>query len=182
MNNILISCKNIDAPQWLPTIAPFMENIIQITKSRLSAANPPNLPSTPTIQVLLDGGNQELSILFCNDAFIQQLNKDYREVDSPTDVLSFENGNTYSDGSQQFTILGDIIISIDTLCKNTKDFSTSQAAELSRLLLHGFLHLLGFDHGSEHIEQNIPPTCTMLLLQESILTECSLHFDCKDGQ
>lgn len=117
----------------------------------------------------LDG--REISVLFCGDDFIRKLNGEYRNIDAPTDVLSFESGETYSDGEGEWLNMGDIVISVPTLSQNARHFSTSENAELKRLLLHGALHLNGMDHGDEHIEAGAPPECEMLRLQERILLE-----------
>ncbi|MBQ8681165.1 MULTISPECIES: rRNA maturation RNase YbeY [unclassified Treponema] len=125
------------------------------------------------IEVLkkLSYDKEEISILFCNDSAIQQLNRDYRNIDSPTDILSFENGTKYTDEEGEWLSAGDIAISLDTLPKNADYFKVSQNEELKRLLIHGVLHLNGYDHGEEHIEPGVAPTDEMLVLQEKILSE-----------
>ena len=116
---------------------------------------------------------EEISILFCNDMAIHQLNKQYRNIDSPTDILSFENGEKYSDDEGEWLSAGDIAISLETLPKNAEYFGVSENEELKRLLIHGVLHLNGYDHGEAHIEKGVEPTDEMLLLQEKILAEFS---------
>ena len=111
----------------------------------------------------------ELSIMFCGDAFIQDLNRQYRNIDSPTDVLSFENGSEYEDEEGSWFVAGDIAISLETLPKNAEYFQVSQDEELRRLLVHGILHLLGWDHGEEHVEKDVEPVCEMLKLQKQIM-------------
>lgn len=108
--------------------------------------------------------NWELSILFCSDPFIQKLNKQYRNMDEPTDVLSFEQGceYRYTAPSGRFAA-GDIIISLDTLLKNSQAFNVGADEELKRLIIHGILHLNGMDHSDNSPEQE------MLKLQEKIL-------------
>ena len=64
---------------------------------------------------------------------------------------------------------GDIAVSVDTLKKNAEYFGIDENSELKRLLLHGLLHLNGYDHGEEHIEKGKSPECEMLRLQEEIL-------------
>ena len=125
------------------------------------------------IEVLkkLSYDKEEISILFCNDSAIQQLNRDYRNIDSPTDILSFENDTKYTDEEGEWLSAGDIAISLDTLPKNADYFKVSQNEELKRLLIHGVLHLNGYDHGEEHIEPGVAPTDEMLVLQEKILSE-----------
>lgn len=87
----------------------------------------------------------ELSILFCDDAEIHLLNRDYRGKDKPTDVLSFsaiENAGEFVVG----TSLGDLVISVPTTIRQAKKYRVSPQLELLRLLIHGVLHLFGYDH------------------------------------
>lgn len=92
---------------------------------------------------------RELSILVTDDREIQQLNNDYRGKDKPTDVLSFslDEGefSLYSQGH-----LGDIVISQETAVRQALEYEVSLMEEMQRLLIHGLLHLLGYDH------ENVP--------------------------
>ena len=75
--------------------------------------------------------NWDVSILFCFDPFIQELNKIYRNIDSPTDVLSFEMGEYYEDKNEEKRyVAGDIVISLDSLKKNATNFSVSENEDL----------------------------------------------------
>ena len=112
---------------------------------------------------------EEISVLFCNDEYIKELNSSYRNIDAPTDVLSFENDEEYEDEEGKWKCVGDIAISLDTLPVNAEYFNEDTNAELKRLLVHGLLHLNGMDHGEEHIEKGTAPKCEMLVLQENIL-------------
>ena len=100
---------------------------------------------------------------------MQELNRTYRNIDSTTDVLSFENDEEYEDEEGKWKCVGDIAISLDTLPVNSEYFAENQNSELKRLLVHGLLHLNGYDHGEEHIEKGVSPECEMLVLQEKIL-------------
>ena len=112
----------------------------------------------------LEYTNWEVSLLFCDDAFIRKLNADYRQIDSPTDVLSFEQGDSYTDDEGQTVfVAGDIVISFDSLSSNAIQFDVSENEELKRLIIHGILHLAGFDHSDNSPEQ------PMLISQETIL-------------
>ncbi len=147
-NRFLIDVDGIDQPEWLGNVEPFMQKLAK--------------------ELSFDG--QEVSVLFCDDAIIQELNKNYRNIDSATDVLSFENGERFKDeDGVDWLLAGDIAISVDTLKKNAEYFECDVDSELKRLLLHGFLHLNGYDHGEEHIEKGKKPECEMLKLQEEIL-------------
>lgn len=84
----------------------------------------------------------ELSIALVSDAQIKRLNKLYRNKDKPTDVLSFPIGEKLED----WLILGDIVISVDTAKRQAQELGHSLEEELKRLLVHGLVHLLGYDH------------------------------------
>lgn len=149
-NRVFISVQDgIEEPSWLPNVEPFVNHAL----------------------IRLGYDKEELSILFCNDPFIQDLNKTYRGINNPTDVLSFENGDEYEDDEGSWICAGDIIISVETLPKNAEYFDVDVNSELKRLLVHGLLHLNGMDHGEEHIEKGVVPAGEMLVLQEKVLSE-----------
>lgn len=109
--------------------------------------------------------NWELSVLFCSDTLIESLNKQYRDIDAPTDVLSFEQGDEYIDDEDiTWYCAGDIVISINSLKSNALEFDVPIDEELKRLLIHGILHLNGMDHADNSPEQE------MLQFQEYLLT------------
>eukprot|EP00960_Hanusia_phi_P031370 749263-Hanusia_phi.AAC.5 len=83
--------------------------------------------------------NVELSIVLCSDEWIRDLNKKWRQKDAPTDVLSFPQET--DDG-----ILGDLVISIPTAEAQARDLGHDLRHEMRVLMVHGLLHLLGYDH------------------------------------
>jgi probable rRNA maturation factor len=83
----------------------------------------------------------ELSLSFINDAEMRELNRVWRKIDRATDVLSFPQ-----DGGPDYTILGDIVISIDTAERQSVRYGSTLHDELKKLIVHGVLHLLGYDH------------------------------------
>jgi len=92
----------------------------------------------------LDLGETELSILLVNDREMRALNRRYRGIDRPTDVLAFaqrEGAGGTPDG-----LLGDVVISVDTATRQAREVGESLGREVDRLLIHGLLHLLGYDH------------------------------------
>jgi probable rRNA maturation factor len=89
--------------------------------------------------------NPEISILLLDDPQIRDLNREYREKDKPTDVLSFPMRDE-SSGNVQPQLLGDIVISAETAEKQAGQKNYSLYRELCFLLIHGTLHLLGYDH------------------------------------
>jgi len=83
----------------------------------------------------------EVNIVFVDDKKIRELNKKYRHKDKATDVLSFE--------MNEEGIVGDIAISTETTKANAKKYGVTYEVEVRRLIIHGVLHLLGYDHGKE---------------------------------
>ena len=114
---------------------------------------------------------EEISVLLCSDEFIREYNRTDRGIDAPTDILEYENGDSYTDEEGEWKIAGDMLISFETLPKNSAEFSTSENEELKRLLIHGTLHLNGMDHGDSHLEVGVEPEDEMLKKQEAVLAE-----------
>jgi len=103
--------------------------------------------------VLKDEGyreDAEVSLVFVDDDYIQELNNNYRGVDSPTDVLSFAmlEGESLPEEEEE-VILGDVIISLETAERQAREYGHSFQREVAYLTLHGVLHLLGYDHQEE---------------------------------
>ena len=92
--------------------------------------------------------NSEISILFTSDEHIKNLNKTYRKKNRPTDVLAFSQNEGDSPGINT-NILGDVVVSTDTAKRQADERSHSVEKEIFILLIHGILHLLGFDHEKE---------------------------------
>ncbi len=93
----------------------------------------------------LDRNDAELSILVTDDAEIRSLNSAYRGKDSATDVLSFSQseGEELAGGHD---LLGDVVISMDAAVRQSLEMEHCVGDEMRRLLVHGVLHLLGYDH------------------------------------
>ncbi len=84
-----------------------------------------------------------ISVTLVNDSAIQEINREQRGKDAPTDVLSFP---LEPEPFAQERLLGDIVISIDTAKRQANDYDAPLQRELYRLLIHGLLHVLGHDH------------------------------------
>lgn len=102
----------------------------------------------------------ELSINFVDNKKIQALNRNYRQINKPTDVLSFamqEIGEGEIDILDEDLplLLGDIVISVDKAKEQAKSYDHSLERELCFLALHGFLHLIGYDHMTKEDEQQM---------------------------
>ena len=120
----------------------------------------------------------EVVITLVNNERIHELNRDYRGVDRPTDVLSFAL-NEEGEGDMEIFVeesefddypnmLGDIIISIPRTKEQAQDYGPPFERELGFLAVHGFLHLIGYDHGTPEEEKD------MFTRQENILQEVGL--------
>lgn len=92
----------------------------------------------------------DVSISFVTNERIHELNRDYRNMDKPTDVLSFECDNIpFEDEDINDVVeyeLGDVIIATDVALAQTEEFGTTFEEEVSLLVVHGLLHLCGYDH------------------------------------
>lgn len=116
----------------------------------------------------------EVSVTFVTNDRIQEINRDYRDKDAPTDVISFALEEMGEDevvitGTDLPRILGDIIISIDRAREQAAEYGHSFERELGFLTVHGFLHLLGYDHMNEQDEKE------MISRQKSILDAYGLE-------
>ncbi|MBF7082625.1 rRNA maturation RNase YbeY [Desulfallas sp. Bu1-1] len=92
----------------------------------------------------------EVSLVFVDDAYMAELNKQYRNIDGPTDVLSFAmlEGEQLP-GDEAEPVLGDIVISLETARRQAREFGHGFEREVAYLTVHGVLHLLGYDHMDE---------------------------------
>ncbi|OAB30089.1 metalloprotease [Paenibacillus macquariensis subsp. defensor] len=128
---------------------------------------------------VIDG---EVALTFVNDEQIHELNRDYRGIDRPTDVLSFAMNDSLDDeleivyelgeGEEMEEIpdvLGDIIISVSRAKLQSEEFGHSLEREIGFLFVHGFLHLLGYDHQDKASEDE------MMGKQEAVLIQVGLN-------
>jgi probable rRNA maturation factor len=97
----------------------------------------------------VDRSQAELSVLLTDDKTIQKLNREYRQKDRPTDVLSFHFDSSHANASLQGGwLLGDVVISLDTALRQAKGRKRPLEQEVRWLLAHGILHLCGYDHAT----------------------------------
>jgi len=92
---------------------------------------------------------KELNYIFCSDAYLLQINQQYLDHDTYTDIVTFDNSEVEGD------IVGDIFISIDRIRENGAKFKTGEADELHRVIIHGALHLLGYTDKSVVTKQKM---------------------------
>ncbi|ADO57558.1 metalloprotease [Paenibacillus jamilae] len=123
----------------------------------------------------------EVALTFVNDDQIHELNRDYRGIDRPTDVLSFAMKETLDEELEIIyeptednplndvpDVLGDIIISVQTAQAQSEEYGHSIEREIGFLFVHGFLHLLGYDHQDDASEAE------MMGKQEAVLAQVGL--------
>lgn len=94
----------------------------------------------------LENTELEFSVIIVDNKRIHEINKEYRGIDRPTDVISFALEDSEGIELENYRILGDIYISIDKVKEQAKEYGHSEKRELAFLTVHGFLHLLGYDH------------------------------------
>ena len=115
--------------------------------------------------------NLEFNIIIVDNNYIHKLNKDYRGIDAPTDVISFALEDYKDHISLEKRLLGDIYISLDRALEQASEYGHSLRRELCFLAVHGFLHLLGYDHMNKEDEK------IMFARQEMILDVCQIKKD-----
>lgn len=110
--------------------------------------------------------NTSFNVIIVDNTYIHELNKKYRHIDRPTDVITFalEDEDSVINGSNE-RILGDIYISLDKAREQAQEYEHSLLRELSFLAVHGFYHLLGYDHDTQEKEK------IMFSKQEAVLDE-----------
>jgi len=117
----------------------------------------------------LELDNVVFNVIIIDNEEIHKINKEYRGIDRPTDVISFALEDDDSFVQLDKRILGDIYISIDKAKEQAKEYGHKLLRELCFLTIHGILHLLGYDHMTEEDEK------VMFGLQERILSEYGIE-------
>lgn len=107
--------------------------------------------------------NVELNIIFVDDDQMKSFNQQFRNIDKTTDVLTFPSND------ENMESIGDIIINIDKVIEQAKDYGHSELREVAFLAVHGYLHILGYDHHTEDEER------VMIDKQNSILKDAGLE-------
>jgi probable rRNA maturation factor len=135
MNTVDITVEGIEEPPWIEEVGTFCKNVLQ--------------------ELQLD--NWEVSIVFCNNDFIRELNNRFRGKNEATDVLSFSQleGDDFPSFQTPSKMAGDIVISLDMVEQNQRETGDSWETELKRLLIHGILHLAGYDHADKESEEEM---------------------------
>ena len=135
---------SIQDPEW--ERIKDVENIVRVAV--LCALNAIDLPTKEIEQHLKR--DLEVSVVLANDSLLQVLNREYREKDTPTNILTFATLDSEEPVTSQGALnLGDIVLSFETIRKESKEQDKFVLDHLKHLIVHGVLHLLGFDHKIE---------------------------------
>lgn len=110
----------------------------------------------------------EFNVILVDNNYIHELNKNYRKIDRETDVITFALEDNEEVNEEEHRLLGDIYISVDKAKSQALEYGHSFKREICFLAVHGFLHLLGFDHMNKHDEE------IMFSKQELILNEANI--------
>lgn len=110
----------------------------------------------------------EFNVILVDNHYIHELNKNYRHIDRETDVITFALEDNETVDVHQYRLLGDIYISVDKAVEQSKEYQHSFQREICFLAVHGFLHLLGYDHMTLEEEK------IMFSKQELILNEAGI--------
>lgn len=142
--------------------------IVKVSQRQPSPKVPLNLVKSVLKKVFeIDHKDGEVSVLLWDDEGIRKLNKEYRGIDRPTDVLSFAlNDGDFPDPHPD--VWGDIVISVERAAQQAEESGRTTHEEIVRLLIHGALHLIGFDHeGSQRDAEK------MMKKEAEILSRCN---------
>ena len=132
------------------------------------------------ILFFLGCGNQELSVLLTDDKKIRELNKEYRGQDRATDVLSFPQ-NEGEENEPDYHLMGDVVISTVTAKRQASQHGLSLEEEIVLLLIHGILHLLGFNHERSeeacHMKKKTRELFDHIFPNKKPTESCNLYLD-----
>lgn len=140
-NTIDVRSESLEPPSWMPSL----EGYITVLLSHL------------------DIHGWELSVLLTSDEVMQTLNRTYRAIDAPTDVLSFPADDMPPDESMPRAV-GDIVIDVPYVERQAREFGVTVDEELRRMVIHGVLHLAGWEHETNETDRE-----PMLQHQEALL-------------
>jgi probable rRNA maturation factor len=161
---------SLEAGDWEAAVADVEQLVEAAARAAFEAAERPEI---------LNGATAEMSLVLADDALVQTLNRDYRDKDKPTNVLSFAllDGSDDSDDDTDDVLaraegmpilIGDVILAFETVQREAREQGKSIGNHLTHLVIHGVLHLLGYDHQSD------PDADRMERLETSILARMGI--------
>jgi len=125
-----------------------------VNRQRLAPIDAPTCARLADEALMSSGkSSARVTVVFVRDRVIRRLNNQYRRINRATDVLSFPAGEEMpGEGNEQY--LGDVVISIDTAVRQAGSAGHSIEREVEELLIHGVLHLCGYDHDTDNGQMN----------------------------
>ena len=166
LNPALEISFSLEAGDWEATVTDVEMLVEAAARAAFKAAERPEI---------LNGAPAEMSLVLADDALVQTLNRDYRDKDKPTNVLSFALLDDLDDTDDALArdegmpiLIGDVILAFETVQREAREQGKSVGDHLTHLVIHGVLHLLGYDHQSD------PDADRMERLETSILARMGI--------
>ncbi len=166
LNPALEISFSLEAGEWEAAVPDSEQRVEAAARAAFKAAERPEI---------LNGAPAEMSLVLADDALVQTLNRDYRDKDKPTNVLSFALLDDLDDTDDDLArdegmpiLIGDVILAFETVQREAREQGKSVEDHLTHLVIHGVLHLLGYDHQSD------PDADRMERLETSILARMGI--------
>ena len=147
MKRVEVTTDNVEPPDWLPD----PRAVVRLVMRELGRAN------------------WQIGVLFCDDERMASMNRQYRKIDSPTDVLTFPAFDSDAPPDPSAAVEGDIAIAPKVVEENAKEFGVTAREEACRVLIHALLHLCGYTHDGIDLASPGAGTHPMLALQERLV-------------
>jgi probable rRNA maturation factor len=150
-----------------------VDAVVEVTNETGLALRPDGVREFAMAVLAREGGEGELAVAFVDEPVMAELNLRYRSVAEPTDVLSFSYEGLDDEewpepeGSEQAPYLGDVVICPAVAAKGAADDGIGLEVELRRLIIHGILHLLGYDHERDEGEMRAREEALMPEVEEA---------------
>ncbi len=154
MQEVEVSSENVDPPDWVPDPARI----------------------TVTVCRALQRERWAVSLLLCDDGRIRELNRTYRGIDEPTDVLTFAADEPRGANDTDAVLEGDVAVSLPTVERNATVFEVPVAQEFLRVYVHALLHLAGYTHDGYDLSSANVADHPMLGLQERLVKKLDKEF------
>jgi probable rRNA maturation factor len=157
---------SLEAGDWEAAVADVEQRVEAAARAAFDAADRPDI---------LGVAPAEMSLVLADDALVRTLNRDYRDKDKPTNVLSFalldgsdDTDDVLARDEGMPILIGDVILAFETVQREAREQGKSVEDHLTHLVIHGVLHLLGYDHQSD------PDADRMERLETSILARMGI--------
>jgi probable rRNA maturation factor len=171
---------SLEAGDWEVVVADVEQRIETAARAAFDAAERPSV---------LDGAPAEMSLVLADDALVRTLNRDYRDKDKPTNVLSFALLDDLDDTDDDLArdegmpiLIGDVILAFETVQREAREQGKSVGDHLTHLVIHGVLHLLGYDHLSDPDADRMERLETSILARMGIADPYSANLAQADGE